>query len=277
MYKIKRGEKISLKDAKSIILQNLEHSNYDSIRAIKKYGVKTNENQLTKFYDRNKEISLSKIASKGTDYNHRFDLENLLDFNPMSTLSKPGMMGITKTINGIDYPIEIPKNAHVVAMVSYEAIFADSYNAFEKSIQETSISDFITAVNKGISSIENSIRDAADGYNLVNEEKLKDDKFHKITFDGKIDEWIPIISGKKFDKGDRVWQSYKILNKFRDDKDQHFKGGYGFNWDEIVELKNLYKFGIAQFLFRLDRIFSRRTSSLVIRAQYYPKISLEIT
>ena len=63
---------------------------------------------------------------------------------------------------------------------------------------------------------------------------------------------------------------------FRSDNDQHIKGAYAFSSDEILKLMNLYKYGIAQFLFELDRLFDRRTSSLIIRAQYFPEIEKKL-
>lgn len=273
MYKYKRKNKISVKSAEKIILENLEYSNYSSMEVLRK-SPKKSKSQLIKFYDFNNDLSCREEAEKGKDYDHRFSVENLMDFQTkwQGTTARP-----IKTIDGISIEVEMPKNADVMALVTYEAVFEDSYNSLEQAVSGISVVDayplFITAVNKGIAAIEASLRDGADTHNLRNpENKLIDNFTNKTSFTDKIDKWIPKITGKRFNKSNKVWQSFKRLRKLRDDNDQHIKGAYAFSTDEILELMNIYKFGIVQFLFELDRLFDRRTSSLIIRAQYFPEV-----
>lgn len=72
-------------------------------------------------------------------------------------------------------------------------------------------------------------------YNIPINKKdiLIDNKQNKVSFENKIDDWIPIITGKKFDKSDKEWESFLKLKKFRDDYDQHFKGFYCFEYENI--------------------------------------------
>lgn len=268
-----RKNRISVKAAESILLENLEYSHYPSMEVLRN-SPKKSKTQLQKFYNFNNEVSSRDEAEKGKDYDHRFDIENLMDFGTkwQGTAAKP-----VKIIDGVSVEIETPANADVMALVPYEAVFEDSYNSLEQAVSGISVIDgyplFISAVNKGIAAIEASLRDGADTHNIRNpENKLIDNFNNKISFTDKIDKWIPEITGKKFDKSNKVWSSFKRLRKLRDDNDQHIKGAYAFSSDEILELINIYKFGIAQFLFELDRLFNRRTSSLVIRAQYFPDV-----
>ncbi len=264
---------ISVKDAENIILENLQYSNYSSINAIKKYGIGKSKVQLTEFYNINNEQTLRDTARFNRNYEWQYEIENVADWSETFYLSTPNMMEIFTTHEKGTYVYDIPKNSDVITKSTYLALFLDSYENFERSIQRGSLSDFNSAVNKGISAIELSLRDAALIYNDTSSDKIDVDE--RIPFNEKIDKWIPIITnGKKFDKSGRIWNSYMMYRKHRDDYDQHLKTPYAFNYEELCSLMNQYKFAIPGMLFELDILFKRRISSAVIRTKYYPQISV---
>ncbi|AYV34220.1 hypothetical protein [Erysipelothrix rhusiopathiae] len=273
MNRYERKNKITVKSATMIILENMQYSNYSSMEVLRRSPQKS-KTQLEKFYNFNNKVSLREEAEKGKNYEYRFSIENILDFGTkwQGTSIRP-----IKIIDGESYEAKVPHNADVIAMVSYEAVFEDSYKSLEQSVSGISIIDsyplFLSAVNKGIAAIEASIRDGLDTYNVRHPNDMLVDNFeNKVSFNEKIDIWIPKITGKKFDKSTIVWDSFLKLKKLRNDNDQHIKDAYGFSSDEVLKLMNIYKYGIAKFLFELDRLFDRRTSSLIIRAQYFPEI-----
>lgn len=274
-----KKEKISQKNSTDMILDNMIYSNYKTMVFIKNYNIPINKKILISHFNYNSDKTIEDYAKEARDFSKYCVLENILDYNPkwktkggfnVVRLIGDEIIASTEKLNK-----DVEKRAVEIAINSLDGIFYDSYNCFNRSTENSDISDFISAVNKGISAIEHSIKIAAADFNFLNKKDiLIDNKENKVSFEKKIDDWFPIITGKKFDKSDKEWESFLKLKKFRDDYDQHFKGFYYFDYENVCNLMNLYKCGIAGMLFKLKKMFNHRISSLIIRAKYYPEIFL---
>ncbi len=127
-------------------------------------------------------------------------------------------------------------------------------NLFNKAIETNEFVYFESALNVGFSALEASINEEVEKYNELHPKSI--DINAKISFEEKIDEWIPILTdGKKIYKSNVFWNSYKNLQKFRNGRIQHPKKHRFYNYKEMCTLMNMYKHGIASFLFELDKIF----------------------
>ena len=82
------------------------------------------------------------------------------------------------------------------------------------------------------------------------------------------------MTGEKYDKSRREWQSLKKFISFRDNETVHLKGTYGYKYDDLETLLNLYKFAIPGILRQLHIHYHMMIPSNIIRASYYPEISI---
>ena len=74
---------------------------------------------MIKFYDYNNDLSCRQEAEKGKEYDHRFSIENLMDFKTkwQGTSAKP-----VKIIDGNSFEVEMPENADVMALVDRKSV-----------------------------------------------------------------------------------------------------------------------------------------------------------
>lgn len=275
--KFKLSEKISKTDALNMILDNMVYSDYDTMEFIKRCNIPITKDSLVSHLNynlvKNQKKSLEQFIEEARIFTNPCILENILDSNPKFDII--GNVSVIKSIGEKKIEENFPTGSSTIAMNSVDAIFSDSYRNFKRAIKDFDVSDFISAVSRGISAIEYSIRSAADEFNILNSKQiLIDDNKNKVSFIYKIDNWVPLITGQKVDKSNIIWESFVELKNFRDNFDQHLKGGYGINYHEICKLINIYKYGIAGMMFNLEKLFKRRISSLIIRAKYFPKVEL---
>jgi hypothetical protein len=162
------------------------------------------------------------------------------------------------------------------------SLYKSSYNQAYKSMREisnnASISVLLDLIVAGVTSIEAYIAHRVYLWNEKNPEAmLIDSKDRKITFDEKIDKWIPLMSnGKKIDKSESVWNDFKRLQKIRDDVAIHPKTpSCGMSYIDIAQQLNMFKSGIAKLLFQLHGIFNERVPAKIIRGKYYPEFYVD--
>lgn len=76
MNRYERKNKITVKSATMIILENMKYSNYSSMEVLRRSPQKS-KTQLEKFYNFYNKVSLREEAEKGKNYEYRFSIENL--------------------------------------------------------------------------------------------------------------------------------------------------------------------------------------------------------
>ena len=102
---------------------------------------------------------------------------------------------------------------------AYWAAYELAHEALERAISGMSYREFLAAFVHGVSAIESFIATQVHKWNQTHPDNmLIDSKAAKISFDDKIDKWIPLmIGGKKLDKSGHRWQAFKRLQSIRDD------------------------------------------------------------
>ncbi len=280
--------RISRRDAKNLVLDMIRYNDYFHYR--EKHRVLSDEvivKSHNEFNRKNGGKSFDKYVEQAMTfyiyenglflYNHVEFYENVLDYSKIEFKSHDANSNANKMIiNEISNKVGEKISSYGQAvLIPYEGIFLDSFNYLFKAINNSDVEDFVSSINRGIASIENVLRYYALKYNNeIGKEELVDDKYNRVSFNEKIDLWIPKITGKKLDKSSINWQSFNKLKKFRDDNDQHFKGQYIRDYNEIIVLMNLYKYGIAGLLFDILKLFDSHISAPIIRAKYIPKIKI---
>jgi len=160
---------------------------------------------------------------------------------------------------------------------TYLQLFENAENNLRRCIESVSFGDFQSCVSNGIASIETYITHRAWIYNSQQaSDVLVDNKKNKVHFDTKIDEWIPKMSrGKRLDKSTLNWNNFKRLLAVRDNLAIHVKTpAFGINDEELCELLNVFRSGIAGLLIDLHLLFNERIPCNIIRCAYLPDIQL---
>ncbi len=101
-----------------------------------------------------------------------------------------------------------------------------------------------------------------------------DSKENKVSFDSKINYWIPVLTGdKKLDKSNQIWRDYKILRGIRDNTTVHAKkSSYCVSYDDFIDLIGKYSFGISGMLMELHKLFNDPIPPVIIRNFYTPPV-----
>lgn len=154
------------------------------------------------------------------------------------------------------------------------AIFEGACEDVQRAVARASYIDLQSAIVKGIASLEAFINARVDRWNKTHpEDQLLDSKQNKVSFDDKVDIWVPKLTGAKMDKGGRTWQHFLTLRAIRDDAAIHPKAvGFGISYAELAEKINLFRSGISGFLFELHLVFRVTVPRAVIRAVYAPDV-----
>ncbi|MHA2403773.1 MAG: hypothetical protein ACXADH_12330, partial [Candidatus Kariarchaeaceae archaeon] len=105
---------------------------------------------------------------------------------------------------------------------------------------------------------------------------LTDSPAHKVSFDDKVDVWIPkMTGGKKLDKSIRNWMHFLDLRKIRDHVSIHPKSdGFGSSFSDLAEKINIFRTGIAGTLIQLHLLFHEKIPAIIIRAFYAPEVEV---
>ncbi|GAI41255.1 unnamed protein product, partial [marine sediment metagenome] len=155
--------------------------------------------------------------------------------------------------------------------------FENALEKLNRCLESASFGDFQSCVSSGVASIEAYIEHRASICNSrCPAERLVDSKENKVPLDNKIDEWIPkMLGGKKLNKSGQDWEHFKRLLGVRDKLAIHVKQpSLSFSYEEIGELLNLFRSGIAGLLVNLHLLFNERIPSKIIRYAYLPDIEL---
>jgi hypothetical protein len=169
------------------------------------------------------------------------------------------------------------KTPGMVAFSTYLAQFETACSARDRAVGNSSFMDFQTAIVHGIASIESYINEHTQSWNQIHpNDKLIDSKHNKVSFDDKLNSWIPKISGgNKIAKNDQRWNDFMTLRKVRDKKVIHSKQSYQtISYSELTSLINAFRLGIAGMLGQLHLIFSRPLPSIIINSVYMPDVEL---
>ena len=157
----------------------------------------------------------------------------------------------------------------------YWANFESAVAARDRAVMNGSFLDYQNAIVDGIASIEGYINHRAEIFNNANPIKmLHDSAENKISFLDKIDNWVPVMTGRaKLNKGGNEWRNFLALKQIRDDIKTHSKlTNYSISFVKQAEMVNLFRTGIAGLLIELHILFKEKIPSIIIRARYSPDV-----
>jgi hypothetical protein len=160
---------------------------------------------------------------------------------------------------------------------AYRLLYEKASENLTRAIESVSFGDVQVAITSGISSIDAYISHRAEKWNAAHpNDLLIDSRDHKVSFDDKIDSWIPkMTGGPKFDKSRQNWTHFKILRGIRDDVMIHAKDpSYARSAHEIAEAINMFRTGIAGLLIQLHDLIDEKIPSMIIYDSFAPDVEV---
>jgi hypothetical protein len=164
-----------------------------------------------------------------------------------------------------------------IAVSTYWAHFETACKARTNAVDLNSFPDLQVAIVYGIASIEAYINHRAELWNRANpQDGLTDSSTNKVSFDDKIDVWIPKMTGGiNLDKSIRNWMDFLELRKIRDHLSIHPKSaGFGSSFSDLAQRINIIRTGIAGLLIQLHMLFNERIPAGIIRVFYAPEVEV---
>lgn len=168
---------------------------------------------------------------------------------------------------------EILKEDGIASLNNYATSYEKAHKSLIKISEDQQYDEILSLVIYGVISIEAFISYLVDDYNKHNPYNLlKDSKKSKISFNDKIDQWIPIImQGRHFDKSSKFWKDFKYIQDIRDSYIHPKQIKFSFSISEIVDILNSFKNGISGFLIELHKMKNNiLIPTTIIRDFYTP-------
>lgn len=169
------------------------------------------------------------------------------------------------------------EKTEIIVTSNYEAAFDAAASHLDRAVTEASFSELESAIVRGIASIEGFLSFQAGNWNEEHPDNpLLDSKEDKVSFDTKIDDWIPILTGgAKLYKGDIHWQNFKKLRGIRDNLIVHPKSQRGtLTYLDLADLINSFRTGVAGFFIDLHVACRTFVPAHIIRAYYTPEVEV---
>lgn len=224
------------------------------------------------------------LAANGIEFNQlvtrcrNFDqnvpmFENLIG-STIQTVGSPRLSRINWDTGEEDLIIQEPGR---MTIYDYWSKFEEAVDSRDRAVEKSSFLDFHSATVIGIASIESYINYRAEIWNQFNpQNRLVDSRESKVSFEEKIDSWIPeTTGGKTLNKSNQDWNHYKILRRIRDDTVVHPKSsGYSISLLNLAWQINLFRRGIAGLLIQLHILFQEKIPRIIIRARYAPDVEV---
>ena len=262
-YRLKRKDRIPRKTAQNLILTVAKYGNHY-------YNVKFKTDADVKRFFSSRGIDFNDQVEKCRDINASIPFENKIG----STMYATEGTTISRVDNRTgEEDLEISGPA-IFSMSTYWTQYEKADVYLSKAIENIDYVEIQSAIVFGVASIESYIRYQAEEWNKVHpNDLLVDTKDKKNPFDDKINLWVPkMTGGKKLDKSTRIWNDFKYLEKIRDNTAVHAKlTGFGVSFDELANIANKFRTGIASLLIELHIIFSDRIPSIIIRGAHAPE------
>jgi hypothetical protein len=220
-------------------------------------------------------VDFARLVDRIRDFNNNVPFfENLIG-STMRTDSEGTRISRIDNVTGAeDMVVEGPGQ---LVLYGYWATFETFAESLKRAIENKSYSEMQSAIVNGIASIEAYISYRAERWNAENPGKpLVDSVSSKVSFDDKIDKWIPVMTGgRKLDKSGLEWRDYKVLRAIRDDVTIHpKKSGHAASLADLAKLAYQYKTGIAGILMALHKLFGDQVPRVIIRAAFAPEVEL---
>lgn len=260
---LKRRDRISRRNAHDMILTLAKMSNHQW------HGRFQTDADVKRFFAANGYAFAQVVEASRNPWQFVPLVENII--GSTFVLSAPG--GGSASFVNMETGEEVsPVSEHgIMVMSNYQHSYEQAAASLERAITDCSWGDFLSTLTHGIAAIEAFLNEQAGRWNETHPtQQLLDSKAEKVSFDDKIDKWIPILTGgRRLDKGDARWADFKQLRGIRDEAAVHIKSPVrGVSFVEMARLMNMTRTGIAGLLMHLHELFKEPVPSKIVRGVF---------
>lgn len=211
-------------------------------------------------------------------HKHILQFENLLENHTWNFVATPGaIVTVSTLVDGIEIP-QIQDAEHGLIREPHRAAFVAACEARDAAIANNNFDSFYTALATGFSSLEAymTLRTFVFNAKCTPSERLDERRPKRgyVSFEEKLREWVPIMTGKSIDFGTSAgWNDFLYLQSLRNDVVIHPKPGKGLKTlDELADGINRFRYGIGSLMFLLHQAFDEPMQRSIIRAMRYPTV-----
>ncbi|EQB9031195.1 hypothetical protein ACYVOR_003499 [Vibrio cholerae] len=244
-YIPKRSFKQTEKFIRDLILHG-DHSLSDDFRCM-------NSNQIKEFFTIN-------------GYPYRKVIEEYRD------ISVPSVPLIENIINDICHQIVEFKNGKSIAGLNIRSDYKEKTRSAIKTKDRTlelfEIEEYYSALSKMVSAIESFFSQKAIEYNEKNgREILIDTKSNPVALVDKFTRWVPVMTGKSYDKNSKAWNIFKKQLTLRHDFAIHPKfSTQSISYEDLANHLNDFRDGISTVFYQLQvNYFNEHVRAPLIR------------
>lgn len=259
----------SRKEAKSLILAMARHSNHH-------IGDLNSAPQLERYLAQYG-WTIAELVEECRDKDSNVPLlENLIPSGGWTVSAGGGTVTYTDSEGNEVVRFE-GEDAGTFATATDAAFFEKAVDDVERAISSMSYVEFLSGVANGVAGIEAYVFQKVYQHNRRNPgNELEDSKQKKVSFEDKIDKWIPTMTGgAKLNKGGKTWAHFVRLKQIRDTQHAHTKSpALNITFRELCKQLNLFRTGIAGLLLDLHALFNDTVPSIVVKYAFHPEIKL---
>jgi hypothetical protein len=185
--------------------------------------------------------------------------------------SGPGVRVVRHLPDGSDVDVSGPMEpGSEFSIANYWTKFESACERLIRVGETQNFQDMLTAVTTGLASADSFLIELATGWNDAHPERSLD-LAEKTSFSERLDEWLPVILGRRLDKSGAAWAARERLRKVRNEWDQHDKATCRvYPTTLIIKWGNDFGPGIAEVLFDLHLIAGRRVPAKIVKFKYFP-------
>jgi hypothetical protein len=122
--------------------------------------------------------------------------------------------------------------------------FAHACLSRDRAVQECSITEFYSALAHGFAALESFFAVMADRWNRANPRRpLRDGG--GVGLRRKFTDWIPLVTGSRYDETERDWRTLWELKNVRDKKALHPEPALAMSIRELAEGIDAFRDGLA--------------------------------
>ncbi len=227
-------------------------------------------------------ITQSLLEEHGPDYETilsraQFIFEPILNFEnaARSTWKTSGNVSIMRDLpDGRSVVIaNVQGDAGILQWGTYVAQFESACDLLlDAPKANDALETLLSATTKGLASIDSFLVELATTWNQAHPDLAQFDLVNdRLNAAERIDQWIPTITGSRYDKSVQSWQEYTRLRAFRNEWDQHNKStGRAISLRDLAAVGTAFGPGVAGVLFTLHVMSQRKVPIRIIRFKYFP-------
>lgn len=159
-----------------------------------------------------------------------------------------------------------------ISGADYHSKYTKSLKSRKNAISNGCYSELLNCITNAVASIESYVSSKANVWNKQHE-CVEFPVGMTISLETKLNDWLIIMTGHKLNEFDLIWNHFTDYKNLNNSIFKHNPAGsHAASFDEMANIINKFRTGIAEILFQLHRLFNERIPSNIVRGKYLPDV-----